>query len=90
MSSIDSWEPRIGLKLTGGERRRVRQFLRSYGSCFAFGMHDLGTLKGPGIRIDLSVDAPIFGDLTVRHGESVDSSQVSGLTWCRASGEVIR
>jgi hypothetical protein len=56
----ETWEPDIGPKLTDAERRRERQFLRSYSNCFAFGMADLGRLKGPGIRIDLVVDAPIF------------------------------
>ena len=31
-----------------------------YTSCFAFSMKDLGTLKGPGIRIELDNDTPIF------------------------------
>ena len=29
-------------------------------NCFAFIMRDLGTLKGPGIRIELASDTPIF------------------------------
>jgi hypothetical protein len=58
--TLETWEPDIGPKLTGAERRRERQFLRSYNNYFAFGMADLGRLKGPGIRIDLAVDAPIF------------------------------
>ena len=36
------------------------QFLRDYRSCFAFSLNDLGTLKGPGIRIPLASDTPIF------------------------------
>src|SRR5450759_5583949 len=56
----ESWEPDTGPKFTGAERRRERQFLRSYNDYFAFSMADLGRLKGPGIRIDLAIDAPIF------------------------------
>ena len=60
MALVENWEPHIGPKLTGGEKCRVHQFLKSYWNCFAFTMKDLGTLKGPGIRIELESDAPIF------------------------------
>ncbi len=50
----------MGPKLTGGERRRLMQFLRAYRSCFAFSMKELGALIGPGIRIELASDTPIF------------------------------
>ncbi len=56
----ETWEPSIGPKLTGGERRRVRQFLRAYLACFAFSMKELGSLIGPGIRIQLASDTPVF------------------------------
>jgi hypothetical protein len=36
------------------------QFLRAYRSCFAFSMKELGALIGPGIRIELASDTPIF------------------------------
>jgi len=36
------------------------QFLRAYKSCFAFNMKELGALIGPGIRIELANDGPIF------------------------------
>jgi hypothetical protein len=36
------------------------QFLRVYKSCFAFSMKELGVLIGPGIRIKLASDRPIF------------------------------
>lgn len=50
----EEWEPLIGSQITGGERRRLTQFLRDYRSCFAFSMKELGALIGPGIRIELS------------------------------------
>jgi hypothetical protein len=55
-----TWEPLMGPKLTGGERRRLTQFLKAYRSCFAFSMKELGALSGPGIRIELASDTPIF------------------------------
>jgi hypothetical protein len=36
------------------------QFLRAYMSCFAFSMKELGALIGPGIRIELASNTPIF------------------------------
>jgi hypothetical protein len=36
------------------------QFLKAYKSCFAFNMKELGVLIGPGIRIELVSDTPIF------------------------------
>ncbi|PTQ34011.1 hypothetical protein MARPO_0084s0073, partial [Marchantia polymorpha] len=56
----EEWEPLIGSQITGGERRRLTQFLRDYRSCFAFSMKELGALIGPGIRIELASDTPIF------------------------------
>ncbi len=54
------WEPLMGPKLTGREKRQLTQFLRAYRSCFAFSMKDLGALIGPSIRIELASDTPIF------------------------------
>jgi hypothetical protein len=59
VSTKETWEPLIGPKLIGGERRRLMQFLRTYKSCFAFNM-ELGALIGPGIQIELANDTPIF------------------------------
>ncbi len=50
----------MGPKLTGGERRRLTQFLRAYRSCFAFSMKELGALIRHGIWIELVSDTPIF------------------------------
>ncbi len=60
VSTKESWEPLMGPKLTRGERRRLMQFLKAYRSCFAFNMKELGALIGPGIRIELASDMPIF------------------------------
>jgi len=60
VSTKETWEPLIGPKLTRGERRQLMQFLRVYRSCFAFSMQELGVLIGPGIRIKLVNDRPIF------------------------------
>ncbi|PTQ33208.1 hypothetical protein MARPO_0091s0058, partial [Marchantia polymorpha] len=54
------WKPLIGSQITRGERRRLTRFLRDYRSCFAFSMKELGVLIGPGIRIELASDTPIF------------------------------
>ena len=42
------------------ERREEQQFLKEFKDCFAFGLKDLGILKGQEVRIDLQDDAPIF------------------------------
>ena len=55
----DNWEPDVGLN-GDAERQEERQFLRQHKDCFAFGLHDLGVLKGEEVRIDLTDDAPIF------------------------------
>jgi hypothetical protein len=60
VSTEETWEPLIGPKLTGRERRRLTQFLRAYKSCFAFNMKELGALIRPGILIELANDTPIF------------------------------
>jgi hypothetical protein len=55
VSTEESWEPLMGPKLIGRERRQLTQFLRAYRSYFAFNMKELGALIGPGIRIELVV-----------------------------------
>jgi hypothetical protein len=60
VSTKETWEPLMGPKLIGGERRRLMQFLRVYMSCFAFSMKELSALIGPSIRIELVSDTPIF------------------------------
>ncbi len=60
VSIEETWEPLMGPKLIGGERRQLTQFLRAYKSCFVFSMKELGALIGPGIRIKLASDTPIF------------------------------
>jgi hypothetical protein len=60
VSIEETWEPLMGSKLIGGERRWLTQFLRVYKSCFAFSMKELGALIGPGIQIELASDMPIF------------------------------
>jgi hypothetical protein len=60
VSTKETWEPLIGPKLTGGERRQLMQFLRAYKNCFAFNMKELGALIGPSIWIELASDKPII------------------------------
>jgi len=60
VSTEETWEPLMGPKLTGRERRQLTQFLKAYRSCFAFNMKELGVLIGPGILIELANDTPIF------------------------------
>ena len=55
----DNWEPNVGLK-EGVEGHEEQQFLKKFKDCFAFGLKNLGTLKGQKVRIDLINDAPIF------------------------------
>ncbi|CAM6076051.1 unnamed protein product [Sphagnum tenellum] len=56
-----TWEPLMGPKLARGKRRQLTQFLRTYRSCFAFSMKELGALIGLSIRIiELANDTPIF------------------------------
>ncbi|OAE30427.1 hypothetical protein AXG93_2121s1000 [Marchantia polymorpha subsp. ruderalis] len=43
---------RVDLMITGGESRRLTQFLRDYRRCFAFSVKELGSLIGPGIQIE--------------------------------------
>jgi len=50
----------MGPKLIGGEKQWLMQFLRTYRSCFAFTMKELGALIGPSIRIEFANDMPIF------------------------------
>jgi len=60
VSTEETWEPLMGPKLIGRERRRLMQFLRAYRSYFAFSMKELGAFFRPGIRIELASDTPIF------------------------------
>ena len=45
------------------EWQEEQQFLKKFKDCFAFGLRDLGALKGQEVRIDLMDDAPIFRKL---------------------------
>ncbi|CAK9860949.1 unnamed protein product [Sphagnum jensenii] len=60
VSTEETWELLMGPKLTGREGRQLMQFLRTYKSCFAFSMKELGVLIGPGIQIELASDMLIF------------------------------
>jgi hypothetical protein len=53
VSTEETWEPLMGPKLIGREKRRLMQFLTTYKSCFAFSMKELGALIGPSIWIEL-------------------------------------
>jgi hypothetical protein len=55
----DTWKPTVGLE-DGAEVVQEQGFLRKYVDCFAFGLHDLGKLKGQDVRINLTDDAPIY------------------------------
>jgi hypothetical protein len=60
VSTKETWEPLMGPKLTRGKRQQLTQFLRTYRSCFAFSMKELGALIGLNIWIELASDTPIF------------------------------
>jgi hypothetical protein len=55
----DTWKPTVGLE-DGAEVVKEQGFLRKYVDCFAFGLHDLGILKGQEVRINLTNGAPIY------------------------------
>jgi hypothetical protein len=54
----DTWKSAVGLE---DETAVVeeQEFFRKNVDCFAFGLHDLGVLKGQDVRITLTHDAPI-------------------------------
>jgi hypothetical protein len=55
----DTWKLAVGLE----DRAAVveeQEFFRKNVDCFAFGLHDLGVLKGQEIRINLIDDALIY------------------------------
>jgi hypothetical protein len=54
-----SWTPVVGLD-DGAEVVEEQVFLLENVDCFAFGLHDLGALKGQEVHINLTVDAPIY------------------------------
>jgi hypothetical protein len=55
----DTWKSTVGLE-DGTEVVEEQGFLRKYVDCFAFGLHDLGILKGQDVCINLTNDAPIY------------------------------
>jgi hypothetical protein len=55
----DTWKPTIGLE-DGTEVVEKQGSLRKYVNCFAFGLYNLGILKGQEVRINLTNDAPIY------------------------------
>lgn len=59
-TEFDDWPLELGPHLTGAEARRVRAFIRSYRSCFAFSLEDLEGYRGKPIHIQLEDDHPIF------------------------------
>ena len=59
-TEFDDWPLELGPHLTGAEARRVRDFIRSYRSCFAFSLEDLEGYRGKPIHIQLEDDHPIF------------------------------
>ena len=59
-TKFDNWSLELGLHLTSVEARKVRAFIRSYRSCFAFSLHDLKGYKGKPIHIQLEDNHPIF------------------------------
>jgi hypothetical protein len=55
----DTWKSMVGLE-DGTEVVEEQGFFQKYVDCFAFGLHDLGILKGQEVRINLTDDAPIY------------------------------
>ena len=59
-TEFDDWPLELGPYLTGAEARRIRAFIRSYRSCFAFSLQDLEGYRGKPIHIQLEDNHPIF------------------------------
>jgi hypothetical protein len=55
----DTWKPAVGME-DGAVVVEEQEFLQKNVDCFAFGLHDLGVLKGQEVRITLTNDAPIY------------------------------
>jgi hypothetical protein len=55
----DIWKSAVGLE-DGTAVVEEQEFLWKNVDCFAFGLHDLGVLKGQEVRINLNDDAPIY------------------------------
>jgi hypothetical protein len=55
----DTWKSAVGLE-DGAAVMEEQEFLQKNVDCFAFGLHDLGVLKGQEVRINLIDDAPIY------------------------------
>jgi hypothetical protein len=55
----DTWKPAVGLE-DGAEVVEEQEFLQKNVDCFAFGLHDLGVLKGQEVCITLTNDALIY------------------------------
>jgi hypothetical protein len=58
----DTWKPVVGLE-DGAAVVEEQEFLQNNVDCFAFGLYDLGVLKGQEVRITLIDDAPIYRKL---------------------------
>jgi hypothetical protein len=54
----DTWKSAVGLE-NGAAVVKEQEFLQKNIDFFAFGLHDLGVLKGQEVRITLTDDAPI-------------------------------
>jgi hypothetical protein len=55
----DTWKLAVGLE-DGATVVEEQEFLQKNVDCLAFGLHDLGVLKGQEVRITLTDDAPIY------------------------------
>ena len=59
-TEFNDWPLELEPHLTSAESRKVRAFICSYRSCFAFCLNDLEGYKGKSIHIQLEDDHPIF------------------------------
>ena len=50
-TEFDDWPLEMGPHLTDAEALKVRAFIRSYRTCFAFILHDLEDYKGKSFHI---------------------------------------
>jgi hypothetical protein len=58
----DTWKPAVGLE-DGATVVEEQEFLQKNVDCFAFGLHDLGVLKGQEVHITLTDNAPTYRKL---------------------------
>ncbi len=58
--TAETWDPKIGPTIIGGEVHETRWIIQDFIRCFAFNLKELGQLGGQEVQIILEDDNPIF------------------------------